>query len=521
MRPSSTPEPVRSITTLAVPTRNRVESLERCLKSFMRNAQTFGRTPVFFVADDSGEEEARRSRHVLKSLAEAHGAQATFAGSAERAAYVEALAEAGITPDVARFALFDVHGCGAAIGANRNAILLETVGESSVSADDDIVCQEVEPFQPQDGVSVYTGAGDGYDNYNPAEYWFFPSREATLSAVTQVDSDVLAQHERALGRSAGAIFADLGKGSADLKELRDPAIRARIEAGLALVQVTMQGTFGDIGWYAPTWYLMLTGESRARFVASDEVYRSACHNSREALRVVRRHTLTDGRFCQAAILGLDHSELLPPFFPVQRYEDGVFRMTLRTCFDDALFAHLPSALLHAPLDSRAFRREDIARTGSWIRTGEMMVQCIRSHEPLRGGPPSLRLRALGRHLQELGRLSATDFDAFLRARMARQKALYIEHYERLLDEHAQEPRLWAEDVRSHLEAIRGSLAAPDYVVPRDLLADGQRSPDEARRLARRLVLDFGRLLAEWPDVIAAARALRERGIRVSRPLAAP
>ena len=137
----------------------------------------------------------------------------------------------------------------------------------------------------------------------------------------------------------------------------------------------------------------------------EAAYLSACA-SRQALRVVSRPTITDGRFFQATLLGLDNRIPLPPFMPVQRYEDGVFRIALRACFEDAYFAHLPWACpprqrRGPPLVARGHRR-----TAAWIRTGELMVHCVRSYAPPPGADAEARLRSLGAHLVSLGDLPA-------------------------------------------------------------------------------------------------------------------
>lgn len=56
-------------------------------------------------------------------------------------------------------------------------------------------------------------------------------------------------------------------------------------------------------------------------------------------------------------------------------------------------------------------------------------------------------------------------------------------------------------------------AAP---VPSELLGNG--TPAEALRSFQRFWEVLGGLLAEWPEIFAQARWLRERGIRVAQPL---
>jgi hypothetical protein len=153
---------------------------------------------------------------------------------------------------------------------------------------------------------------------------------------------------------------------------------------------------------------------------------------------------------------------------------------------------------------------DVWRTGLWLRTGELVVQCLRACE-LPAGAPADRLRALGSHLQALGAADPAELRDFLRARMFRQKALYLAHLEALLSEHGRAPSFWALDVERHAGAIRRAWLDPDYVVPADL-RDG-RDAVEAFALFQRIVFLFGRLLSAWPDIEAAVRSYRARGYR--------
>jgi hypothetical protein len=47
---------------------------------------------------------------------------------------------------------------------------------------------------------------------------------------------------------------------------------------------------------------------------------------------------------------------------------------------------------------------------------------------------------------------------------------------------------------------------------------GERSLDEAQALAQRLIQGYGRLLAAWPDLVAATRTLRARGLEPGVPV---
>jgi hypothetical protein len=517
-------------------TRNRIDRVTRALVSFRDNARRHGRRLRFVVADNSEPPDTQAAcRRALRALCagDPDAPEIRYAGAREREAFVTQLAAAGLDPTVARFGLFDVMACGFSAGANRNALLLAAAGERFLSVDDDVVCTLVPSPALGPGLELFAGRVDEYEHYNPADFWFFKDSEALARAISLRDHDALALHEELLGRQFGACAPPLRE---PLRTDRlAPEHRDRISACGGQIRVTLPGLYGDIGWYAPTWLLLLRGPSRKRLTGSEAAYLSACA-SRQVLRVVGHPTITDGRFFQSTVLGLDNRALLPPFMPAQRYEDGVFRIALRACFPDDYVAHLPWAMAHEAEAGRRWARDDVVATARWLRTGELLVHCVRAYMPAPGTDSEARLRGLGAHLVALGALPAEEFRAFVRARVIPQKGRYLAHLESLLVEHGARPEYWAEDLRRHVAAMRAALGTEAFFVPRDLVVSsqaagpesrdhvsadavpGERSLDEAQALAQWLVRGYGMLVAAWPDLVAATRALRARGVEPSVPV---
>lgn len=496
---------------LAIPTRDRPGLAARAAASALGHGRAHGRALEVLVADDSAAAEtAAEVRGRLQGLA-GEGGRVWFAGRAEKERFIAAIDAVGGPAASARVALTAAAGPAPCPGANRNAITLATLGARVLAIDDDIVMEPAGPPAAGAGVRVQSGRGRGYENYNPAEFWFFADRAATLAAIGPARSDAIdaiGAHEAALGRRLAAMVGEAE--AVDVGPLLDAGMMERIADGRARARVSFAGTYGDIGWYAPTWLVLLEGASRARLVGDPEVYLRSVSASREVLRVVDRLTLNDGRYCQSAVIGLDNREGLPPFIPAGRYEDGVFRLTLRAVDPDAYFVYLPHALLHDPLEARGFAREDIRRTGSWVRTGETLIQCMLGHEPA-SSEPAARLASIGGWLEELGRAPVGDLAGYLRGRFAAQKSIYLQHFEAVLARHEAAPAAWAEDVRAHVEATRAALRRADYAIPRELVEAGGSARAALERF-QGMVGALGRLFREWEALVEATRALAGRGI---------
>jgi hypothetical protein len=477
-----------TIDTIGIVTRDRLSSLVACLESYFANCQRHARSPAFVVADDSsGEESANLTRGALRELARRYGARVRYAGRQEKLRLAGALAaESSVSSEIIQFALFGDERCALSTGANRNCLLLDAAGSLMLAVDDDTLCCIAAPPGSQKAPSFYSG-------YDPTEFRFFPDRAEATRSVSYADVDFLSCHESLLGSNLTDLDGFTGRNGS--------------------VAITLNGLAGDSGMASPRYYLTLSGPSRDRLVASPQAYRSALE-SREIVRCAPQPTITAGPFCMTTFLGLDNRLLLPPFFPVQRNQDGIFGMMLGRCVDGSHVGFLPWTLLHAPDPPRAFTPDDLWADVGAVRTPDLVIASILTHEP-RAGPasPTIRLADLGRHLQWLGCLNWSEFEARLRTVQQFRNLAFVADLQTKLQMYGASPDFWADDVRRMIESMSKTSTTEDYLVPRDLRQG--RDVSAACRLAQELVGKFGELLEAWPALVAAATSLRARG----RPLA--
>jgi hypothetical protein len=454
-----------AISIVGIVTRDRLAGMTSCLESYIENCRRHDRDPEFVVIDDSrGAEAQSHARTALHRTAGRFNARIRYAGSQEKNRFAERLAaESAVPLDIIGFALFGDERCEVTVGANRNSLLLDTVDALVFSADDDTLCRVAAAPESSNAVSVFPG-------YDPTEFWFFPDRARALEAVSFEDIDVLGCHEPLLGSS---------------------------------VAVTMHSLIGDSAMASPRYYLSLTGASRERLTSSPEAYQSA-FRSREVLRAVRRPTITAGPFFMTTFYGFDNRVPLPPFFPVQRNEDGIFGVVLQQTRDDCRIAVLPWVLLHTPAH-RSFTPDALWKHAASARMDDIVINCVLSHE-------RAPLVELGIHLQQLGSASAAEFDAYVRIVQQRRAIALITVLQSHLQTYGPSPAFWAADVSRMLEVLMKAHGGDDFIVPRDL-------PNEAApRLSQELVRRFGELLEAWPTIVEACRRLRAQGIRLSDPI---
>jgi hypothetical protein len=497
--------PAPRISVLAIPTRNRTSSLQRCLESYIDNNRRHQRSVEYLVVDDSSDSGVRRAnRQMLPEMKARHGVSLAYAGPEEKASFAAALVQrTGLPAEDVQFGIVNDDTFPITTGTNRNAILLHAVGETLLQVDDDTVCR-LAPVPGTRGGLAFTS------EYDPTEFWFVAEGQP-LPAVVGDESNILEVHEQMLGKGLGNCLGELTSGlDVDLDRAGASFFRRAAPSG-GRVLATAVGVMGDSGMGSPLYFLSLEGPARARFLHSEEIYRHAI-SRQQVVRGVKRPTISDGALCMALNLGLDQRELLPPFTPVQRNQDGVFAALLRACFSDGYFGFLPSTLLHQSPIPRWLSTEDFWRSAAQVSSGQILQALVGSFTPgANSADPRKSLLALGRALEDWGTSAAADFEELVRLVLWNQTSRKIVQLENQLRAAQGQPAYWAEDVRRLLALWRKTLPEREYAVPSDLVGT---FGSDAFACLQRLVRRFGRLLQVWPDIVAATKDLRARGRRL-------
>jgi hypothetical protein len=494
----ATPKPP-PITTLAFVTRDRPALLERAIRSYVANASAHGRSPSVLVCDDAADPRTRAAARLnLAHLRDDLAAPIAYVGEEEKRAFADALAnESGVHRDVVDFALFDVAGCGATFGANRNAMLLLTCGELVLAADDDTVCRPATAPDPRGGVAL-VGESD------PQQYWFFDDIATALESGIYVDADVLGEHERLLGWTLASLVASEGSDVTGVC----PHMLDGLSTGRGRVALTQGGILGDSGMHSGGSFLATRGATRQRLLASEAAYRSALH-SRAILRAPERPSVGHGPQLAGTVFGIDNRTPLVPFPPVLRNEDGGFSGLLHRCFEDAYFGYPAIATVHAPETPRSFAPSAYLDAASQVRFCDVLQAVVQTWpgSPLAPGPA--RVRALGNHLVDVASQSASDFQGLTRHALALNASVSARGYGAALRDFAKQPTFWANDVHELLARRADAVtSSSSFWLPSDLRPG--RSDEEVAALTQRLVRSFGALLAAWDALFAAAPAAKAR-----------
>jgi hypothetical protein len=496
------PTPTSPISCIAFPTCNRVETLLQNLTGYVESCLLFDRNIDFVVVDDSPSARTReRCRRMLWDLKSRYGVNVAYAGLEEKLAFARSIAQLGdVPPDVVEFACVgDKRHDLTTVGANRNAILLHTVGDRIFSTDDDVVCRLAASPRKAEGVAI---SSEG----SPLEAWFFPNSDMALRSLDFVARDLVGLHEEWLGRNPWACLADRHQDDPVVLDNAQPALLRRLGAPADRVAVTLNGVAGDCAWDNPFYYLFQRDETIRRSTRSEEEYRIA-QDSREIIQAVDRTTITERAEPMLAMcVGLDNRELLPPFTPIGRAEDVAFGVLLSRCFEATYAVHLPWVLLHAPPEPRSFSAQQMFSVGfnAWLPS------CLGLLDLGLARAPDERLRRLGQQLEELGHLPRHSFEEFVRSHLWHSMSSLVSELEERLTGPAQPPPSFlAEDMRSLIALARRSALTP---VDQLYAIAGGREPTQ------RLIAQFGRVLGWWPTMVEVARRMRAAGRRLAQPV---
>jgi hypothetical protein len=492
---SDTGTPAR-LSWLAIPTSNRPEELLRALESYALHFTRFGRSLKVLIADDS--EQSQLVRESLRSRFAGSGQTLFYLGPEEKRQFVALLTRDRSLPrEVVEFGIFGPAGHTPTMGANRNAILLQTAGEMVLSVDDDTICQPRIPSNV-DGTGTLRLGSEG----DPTEFWFFPDRESALASTRPAEIDITDSHEKLLGRRVWNLVQPVtGDGVADLSSACHHLLEG-IWFGKGQVSITLNGSVGDSGMYSGrNLPVHRDPATRRRLVDTAEAYETALR-SREVLRQARSATVCHSSPFMSMFVGFDNRGLLPPFFPAYRNEDGAFGHTVARCVDSCYFGYLPWALVHDPPSDRSYYREG----ATTVRMSDCLLGCVMTWTCTnRRASTEDRLQSLGRLLIEMGSVDPGGFDEMLRTSLWKRASQRVAQKELLLRQFGGYPAYWAADLKREIEGVQRAVVRPDYTLPIDLPQN--LSKPECMQQAQDLIRRYGELLVWWPAIVERAKAL--------------
>lgn len=483
------------ITTIGFTTRGRLESLERCVRSFIKNARQFGRNPRLLIVDDAIPGMHPSSRSIAERLGRDHrDFEVWYVGYEEKRRFIESLERGGLPRDVLEFGLLDPENTGYTLGANRNALQLATLGEQVLYVDDD--CRAVTARPPQWSEDLVV-AGLG----STQQYWYYRDHESALGAATFAPTCVLTLHERFLGKPCGVVMEEeLPNESASGKTGWGRSIKDG-----AVVKITQTGMVGDSCMFSNIGHLLHAGnQSLARLSASKESLEMAM-SSREIIRAPAAPTLRLGGLLIGPAYGCDQSTLLPPYMPVFRSSDSTFSCTLSVVYPSYAYADIPWLIVHKAERGRGYNNRGFSEV--WhCSVGEVIRSLLYTHSAYEYHSFIDPLNSKGQKFLQVGGLSPDEFASRVQTLVDEMIQMKIDRLSKLLALSENPPPYYMEAMNRSIGLLEGSLGDEMRCVPVELRQG--RTPSEVLIQTQRFVRRFGELLTVWQSV---DRFVREHG----------
>jgi hypothetical protein len=486
---------------LGITTCNRFPQMRRCIMSYAADLRRHDRKFDMVVVDDSADVAAREAcREWLGAFAKKFQVAVSYAGYEEKREFIDRLARIGISPQLIRFALTNSLGIGASPGANRNTLLLHTLGDLVLSCDDDSVCRLGDLRHGDQSVRVTPFGNANMDVH------FVTSRRVAVSGVPQADRDLMTAHEELLGRTLDEVIPHNSQGA--------PVSLRRAGAGPAApgdgrVGITISGVLGDSGLPNLMSFVFSRGQVRKRLLQHWDLILTP--NSLNIICGVPFPVISrKSSIMMTSATGLDNRLLLPPFLPSGRGEDSLFGPTTRKCFPDLYTGFIPVAVLHARETSSAC--EPVCAPP---RLSEFLMFILEACPDQDDRTVQERLRRVGAHLVECGAACPADFRDYLKSIAIRRIGALTGMCEYLLREFHSEPECWALEIRQALARLQQQLSEADLGLPADL--PGGKC-DSRYTALQQFIRNLGELSRAWPDIVAASLLLRRSGYCIGHEL---
>lgn len=181
-------------------TKNRVKHLRKALATYVLKRPTDGILRVVVVDDSEKGRTRKANQSLLREVASLRRKEAFYVGFEEKVLFRDRVARDGDIPaGVIDLCLFGHRRAGCNVGGNRNALLLQTMGEMLLSVDDDTVCDVYNTEGTPPRLDIILGRDPSF---------FRPLEQASFPKIS--NPDIFQIHETILGKTLLSLSCVIG-----------------------------------------------------------------------------------------------------------------------------------------------------------------------------------------------------------------------------------------------------------------------------------------------------------------------
>jgi hypothetical protein len=194
---------------------------------------------------------------------------------------------------------------------------------------------------------------------------------------------------------------------------------------------------------------------------------------------------------------MDAREILPPFPPYGRNQDGIWAAVMLALNQNAFISHIPFAIYHEMSNKNIFTDKDYedASVEFGIITVLIIEHCRKKLISLFN---KTTYETLGYQLISLSRITDKQFISLCHDLWLDYAGNTICNLENKLIVNKRKPKHWAKDVDKYIVLLENQSLNPENALPRELRK--HHSIDETIRLYKIFFKDYGNLLKSWPII---------------------
>ena len=387
-----------------------------------------------------------------------------------------------------------VWGSAPTYGIARNLALLLSVGKLALVLDDDIIPQAIAP--PLSGRPLRFGSA------NDREAMFYASRETLAQHALPLPESPLAMMLASLGQPISYLLPRHFSDHTALSGIDGEWLANRGPA--STVKLSQCGTWGDAGTgTSGNWIFHLPDASIKKLLASTTNL-SAILEAGSNWFGYRGPTVTSYGI-MAAVTGLDHGDLMPPYLPAGRGEDTLFGVMLQRLHPDSAVWNEAWAIRHEPIDERS-RRGDLNPISATPSLALLTDWLGREPRDQWGITPRQRLMGMADQVQRLAVMDSDSLESLVRQELVSKRSALLNQCMTHLSRAGEISDLpGAPDWQAFLEHSRDQLVEEIQTPEANPLeervsASALRSPSALRDHGQQ----FADTLRAWPQICEAA-----------------
>lgn len=463
---------------------DRVDFFTRSLASIADELNKSNRSKLIAVSDDSLQVNTRNEkRRITREIRNLYDIDTVYMGLEEKTVFLEILRES-LPADFNDSLNYMISGNPELTyikgsGANRNALLAAFAGRRLISIDDDVVVQPC--CLPGSSLDVKVAR----DKVDP-DVVFFPDMKSIENIIEPFNGNPFEYFDK----YAGVNVDDIIPGS---------------ESGRVIA--SMAGYYGGRWFQRPYTFFLPDGRFRDLTFSSREDYQKTKYRMLGCIQspgVV----ISGSPFFIGGAIGIDASSIVPPFAPHTRSSDYLWAQLLQFYNKNYMIASFPFAFYHDWTEKPPFTEKDFKKIGADLGLNMTLLFysiAERTTCPVGSDP----FACFGKALVELSGMPHNRWMDMCRSIWYGYVGSITETLKGLLVKYDRKPKYWSKDVDIFMDRIRSQSMDVASFVPRELHAAG--SPEEAGRVHRKMLYDYGMLLTRWSSIWDEIRRINESG----------